>query len=68
METHLRFAALLGQRAGIYRPGDSAIARSRCLGRMIRARGYSDHAAGSLGSKAFVKDLLAAGSGLVYRG
>ncbi len=66
--THLRFAALLEQRAGIYRLGGSAIARSRCLGRAIRARGYSDDAPGSLGRKAFVKDLLAAATGLVYRG
>lgn len=65
---HLRFAALLEQRAGIYRPSGSVIARSLCLGRAIGAGGYSDRAAGSLGTKAFVKDLLAAGSGLVYRG
>jgi hypothetical protein len=66
--THLRFAALLEQRAGIYRLGGSVIARSRCLGRAIRAGGYSDRAAGSLGRKAFIKDLLAAATGLVYRG
>jgi glycosyltransferase involved in cell wall biosynthesis len=65
---HLRFAALLEQRAGVYRPGGSAFDRSRCLARAIRARGYSDRAAGSLGRKALVKDLLAAGTGLVYRG
>ena len=35
--THLRFAALLAQRADVYRPGRSAIARSRCLARAIRA-------------------------------
>ncbi len=67
-KTHLRFAALLEQRAGVYRPGASAIARSRCLVRAIRAKGYSDRAAGSLGRKALVKDLLAAGTGLVLRG
>ncbi len=66
--THLRFAALLEQRAGVYRPGGSAIARSRCLARAIRVRGYSDRVAGSLGKKALIKDLLAASTGLVYRG
>lgn len=65
---HLRFAALLEQRAGVYRPGGSAIDRSRCLTRAIRAGGYSGRAAGSLGRKALVRDLLAAGTGLVYRG
>jgi glycosyltransferase involved in cell wall biosynthesis len=66
--THLRFAALLEQRAGMYRPGASAVDRSRCLARAIRAGGYSGRAAGSLGKKALVKDLLAAGTGFVYRG
>jgi glycosyltransferase involved in cell wall biosynthesis len=66
--THLRFAALLEQRAGVYRPGGSAIDRSRCLARAIRAGGYSGRVAGSLGKKALVKDLLTAGTGLVYRG
>jgi glycosyltransferase involved in cell wall biosynthesis len=66
--THLRFASLLEQRGGVYRPGGSVVARSRCLARAIRAKGYSDRAAGSLGRKALVKDLLATGTGLVYRG
>jgi glycosyltransferase involved in cell wall biosynthesis len=66
--THRRFAGLLEQRAGIYRPDGSAIARLRCLGRAVRVRGYSDRAGGSLGRKALVKDLLAAATGLVYRG
>jgi glycosyltransferase involved in cell wall biosynthesis len=66
--THLRFASLLEQRAGVYRPEGSAVARWRCLARAIRARGYSDRAAGSLGRKALAKDLLATGTGLVYRG
>ncbi len=66
--THLHFAVLLEQRAGVYRPGASAIDRSRCLTGAIRAGGYSARAAGSLGRKALVKDLLAAGTGLVYRG
>jgi hypothetical protein len=67
-DTHLRFASLLEQRAGMYRPGNSVFDRSRCLARAIRAGGYSDRTVGSLGRKALVKDLLAAGTGLVYRG
>ncbi len=66
--THLRFAGLLEARAPIYRPGQATGSRLRSLLRLVRARAYSDRAAGSLGRKAFAKDLLAAATGLVYRG
>lgn len=66
--THRRFADLLGARLEIYRPGRSAVARARSFLRLIRASGYSTRTAGSLGRNALAKDLLAATTGLVYRG
>jgi glycosyltransferase involved in cell wall biosynthesis len=66
--THRRFAQRLRTRAEIYRLDRGVTPRLRSLLRLLRDGGYAERRAGSLGRKAFAKDLVAAGSGRVYRG